>query len=164
MRSQWCREVGRYQLLALCSKGDITTETQPQVQTNTYWCGSPGILLWHPGLTSPSPTLSGMRCPHQLPPRRAFLQHLSRRRRKCFQHVCEHERPQSKAQRWLLLLGDSGPRWTQCVPAGTSTSLAPAAAAPSSSHAALHLRRALYISSEPGFLALPLRAISAVMI
>lgn len=36
---------------------------------------------------------------------------LSMLRWKCFQQDCECERPQSKPQRWLLLLGDSNLRW-----------------------------------------------------
>lgn len=73
--SEWCWEGGRHQLLALCFRGDITTDAQPQIQTNTYCCGSPGTVLWHPGLSTPSPALSGVRCPLQLPPSCAFLQH-----------------------------------------------------------------------------------------
>lgn len=67
----------------------------------------------------PPGSLPGTRCPRQPPPGRASLQHLqrtqrSRRRRTRFQQDCEREGPQSEPQRWLLLLGDSGPRWALC--------------------------------------------------
>lgn len=119
MASAWCREAGGYQRRALCFKQDIAINTQPQIQTNTYWCASQGILLQHHlhcGPIAPLPD-SRLRHLHQPPPGCAFPQHLqsprfSRRGWKGLQQDCKCEGPQSKPQRLLLLPGNSGLRWT----------------------------------------------------